>query len=98
MNKLIATLVAAAMLSATLSPAFASDRGKEVKPVANVTVKGHHDHRAKVAAGLAFGAVLIGAVIASRIEAENAESSCRTWRNSCRYGSERACYKYDTRC
>ncbi len=100
MNKLIATLAAASMLFAAQAPAFASDRGKEVKPVGNVSTKYRSDNRIKIGAGIALGAIIVGAAIASRAHAEQTsyESKCRMWRDDCRYGNDRACYKYDTRC
>ena len=117
MNKLIATLTAASMLLVTQAPAFASDRGKEVRPVGKVTIhansgqakKGHSNNFGKVAFGVAIGAGLVGALIASRADAEPryqsrtyvtyaSDGMCRVWRTDCRHGDDRACYKYENRC
>jgi hypothetical protein len=100
MKSLIATVAAASILLVAQAPAFASDRGKEVKPIGNVSIKARSDNANKVAAGLALGAVVVGVVIASRAHAaqQHEGARCRMWRNDCRFGSDRACYIYDTRC
>jgi hypothetical protein len=114
MTKIVATLAAAALLLTSQTPAFASDRGKEVKPVQRIhTNVGHgksHHNGAKVAIGIAIGAGIVGALIASRHHNADkphygttyvsapSDGLCRIWRADCRYGSERACYKYENRC
>lgn len=108
MSKFIATLAAASMLVSIQAPAFASDYGKPVPPVAKHG--SHKSNAGKALLGFAIGAAVVAA-IASQVKADTSKPTyvyrsdagsyrdqCRVWRTDCRYGSERACYKYESRC
>lgn len=108
MTKFIATLAAASMLVSIQAPAFASDQGKHVPPVAKHS--SHKNNVGKAVLGLAIGAAVVAAIASQakadyskptyvyRSDADGYRDQCRVWRIDCRYGSERACYKYESRC
>lgn len=106
MRKIIALATAAAMLVASQTGALASDRGREVKPIGHGPVKARHVDGGKVVAGIAIGALLVGAALASRHQQTHRYQSvrndyghrCGLWRADCRDGDDHACYKFDTRC
>ena len=106
MNKLTAALAIAAMMSTVHSPAFATDRGHIVKPISSPSMFRSGPQRVgklgKVAIGLAVGAGIASALIASRSEAATHNQAytpvsggmCRVWRADCRNGFEGACRPY----
>lgn len=109
MNKFVAALAVAAIVSTAHSPAFATDRGHIVKPVASSMVRSGPQRIGKfgkIAIGLAVGAGIASALIASRSEAATPYRSyqpedggmCRVWRADCRKGFEGACRKYERTC
>lgn len=108
MTKFIATLAAASMLVSMQAPAFASDQGKHVAPVAKHG--GHKGNAGKALLGFAIGAAVVAAIASQakadysqptyvyRSDADSYRDQCRVWRTDCRFGSERACYKFESRC
>ena len=108
MSKLIATLAAASILVSMQAPAFASDYGKHVAPATKHS--GHKGNAGKALLGFAIGAAVVAAIASQakadyskptyvyRSDADSYRDQCRVWRTDCRYGSERACYKYESKC
>lgn len=99
MKTTIATIVIAATIATTLSPAQAGMIGLGGAQTATETSEQlvHKTRGRAAAAALGF---LAGAMIAGA--AANASSRrvriCRKWLRSCNHGSERSCWKYDTKC
>lgn len=99
MKTTIATLVIAASIATPMSPAHAGMAGLgSAHNAAASSEQLLHKTRGRAAAaalGFVAGAMLAGA-------AANAASRrariCRKWLRSCNYGSERSCWKYDTKC
>lgn len=109
MNKLVATLAAAALLLSAQTPAFATDGGAPVPPVRSQTAKHKFDGKTKLVIGAIAAGVVVGALIAGKrhhgggqrhfvSRSGGGDGMCRVWRTDCRHGNEHSCRKYEGRC
>ena len=100
---------AALLLTATTAlPAQAKMAGMS-SAASNISTSNQFIHKAgrrgrHIAAGVVIGLGVLGAIAASNAHAQGHyyetrfERRCRRWHRRCVHGSDRACYKFDTRC
>lgn len=102
MKATIATLVIASTIATSLTPAQAGmiSLGNAHK-ASETTESMVHKTRGRgvaLATGLVAGMVLMGAAASANRAASRRARVCRRWLSRCNSGSERSCWKYDTKC
>ena len=102
MKTTIATLVIASTIATSLTPAQAgmislggAQRAADTTEAIIHKTKGRGT---ALAAGMIAGMLMMGAAASASRAASRHANICRRWLNSCNNGSERSCWKYDTKC
>ena len=102
MKTTIATIVIAATIATTLSPAQAGMIGlggaQNATGTSEQLVHKTRGRGTALALGILAGAVIAGAAANANRAASRRARICRKWLGSCNAGSERSCWKFDTKC